>query len=271
MEFNNLNEYMDYTINEIVGRNNINNINGIVDMNIIRENVTRCIFCNEAHNVRDCEDRRLLEFEVICTTIFHHVRDIHEFILCLYSFLHTDTFALRLKAFTIQKCGCSEYTTIDQCVNMLCLYMENTYTMGHQEGNEEVGTIREEITRMEGTGREIILDQDGLAFQFRRRNPYPIIEEQERSIKIRSQMMTTSLAEEEIKMCLCSICWEEKEQTKFVTYLCSHEFCGECVLNTLKTKTPRDELNCALCRGKVDLITLHSEEVYTSLEKYIEK
>ena len=84
-------------------------------------------------------------------------------------------------------------------------------------------------------------------------------------------MMTSSLGEEETKMCLCSICWEEKEQTKFVTYLCSHEFCGECVLNTLKTKTPRDELNCALCRGKVDLITLHSEEVYTSLEKYIEK
>jgi hypothetical protein len=239
MEFNNQNEYINYTINEII------------DRNIITENIqTRCAFCQETHNVRDCPDERLIEFEVICTTIFHHVRNLGEFILWLYSYLYRDSFAVRLKAFTIKNCGCNEHTTLDQCVNMLCLYMENTYTMGHQEGNEEVDTIREVIASMEARGREIIS------------------EEQEDPFKISSYQIVVG---DSSKNCLCSICWEEKEETKFVTYLCNHEFCGECLINTLKVKPSRDELKCALCRGNVDFITFHSEETYNEVKQYTKK
>jgi hypothetical protein len=258
MDFNTQNQYENYTIREIFERN--------IDINIITENVTRCIFCDQEHNVRVCDDTRLLEFEVICTTIFHHVRNQGEFILWLYSYLHRESFAFRLKAFAIRQCGCSEQTTLDQCVNMLCLYMENTYTMGHLEGNEEIDRIRETVTRMESNGREII---EELRLQ---RSREAILRATEFIIEVNPNANPVKIGYQiikptsETKACLCSICWEEKEETKFVSYLCSHEFCGECVLNTLKTKPAREPLKCALCRGKVDFITFHSEETYDELK-----
>lgn len=224
-------------------------IEPIINRNIIFENVTICSFCGGIHNVRDCGDNQLLEFEVICTVIIHHVRNIGEFIVWLYIYIGNSDYADRLKAISIKKCGGREDETVEQTINKFCIYMENTYTMGHDEVvNAEIEAIQQQLDHYEALSRALIQHQEQTA----------------------SQEVTSKITPlEDVQICVCNICWEEKEKTKFVTYLCKHEFCGECVLSTLKTKQQREKLKCALCRGEVNSVTFYSEETYNEVTQYL--
>jgi hypothetical protein len=69
---------------------------------------------------------------------------------------------------------------------------------------------------------------------------------------------------EEIKS--CSICWDDKCLKKFVKFDCNHEFCNDCVTNTIRARES-GILCCALCRAETHNIKTRSREINNKITR----
>jgi hypothetical protein len=77
-----------------------------------------------------------------------------------------------------------------------------------------------------------------------------------RKFNIKTNIVKCSQAEQ----CECSICYDAKEKETFVKLNCGHEFCKDCVKQTLKnvgTENPK----CALCRAEIKDMELSSQTI----------
>jgi hypothetical protein len=66
----------------------------------------------------------------------------------------------------------------------------------------------------------------------------------------------------------CFICYNEKSRKEYIELNCKHEFCGECIVSTIKN-TKAETPVCPLCREAVSKVTLHDRAEETELSKYI--
>jgi hypothetical protein len=60
--------------------------------------------------------------------------------------------------------------------------------------------------------------------------------------------------------CECGICYDSKTQPEFVKLNCGHEFCKDCIkqsLQNVRTENPQ----CAFCRSEINNMELTSEEI----------
>lgn len=72
-------------------------------------------------------------------------------------------------------------------------------------------------------------------------------------------------------VCECAICLNsEISNTNIVTLNCEHQFCGDCIIGTLKThkKTSELEPRCALCRSDVSKITTNNADILTRIQEF---
>ena len=75
---------------------------------------------------------------------------------------------------------------------------------------------------------------------------------------------------DKFKTCECSICFDEKEFKKFVKLGCNHEFCKDCIINTMKTiQSSKSELCCPLCRSVVKKIISIENSVNNEFIEFI--
>ena len=64
----------------------------------------------------------------------------------------------------------------------------------------------------------------------------------------------------------CSICLDEKNKINMVTLNCQHKFCGSCISQTLKKYNQNNAPSCALCRTKIEFISVKNEELLSILK-----
>lgn len=72
-------------------------------------------------------------------------------------------------------------------------------------------------------------------------------------------------------VCECAICLNsEISSTNIVTLNCEHQFCGDCIIGTLKThkKTSELEPRCALCRANILKIETNSTDVLARIQEF---
>ena len=72
------------------------------------------------------------------------------------------------------------------------------------------------------------------------------------------------------QLCECGICYEEKKVADHVKFNCNHEFCKDCVINTIKSRQNANNICCAFCRTEVKSIESRTNEVKAELGEYIE-
>ena len=72
------------------------------------------------------------------------------------------------------------------------------------------------------------------------------------------------------QLCECNICYDEKELKNYVKLGCKHEFCKDCVINTMKTSN-NNKLCCAFCRTEVSKIESRTKQVKNEIDNYIEQ
>ena len=74
------------------------------------------------------------------------------------------------------------------------------------------------------------------------------------------------------QLCECNICYDEKELKNFVKLTCNHEFCKDCIINTMKTMNTNSirNLTCAFCRKDVKTIESRTNDVKNEFNNYIE-
>ena len=70
------------------------------------------------------------------------------------------------------------------------------------------------------------------------------------------------------KICKCSICWDDKELNTFVKLGCSHEFCKDCIKQSLQNET-RETPCCAFCRADIKFLELRLESIKNEFDNLI--
>lgn len=82
----------------------------------------------------------------------------------------------------------------------------------------------------------------------------------------------TKLEEEEkVDGCECAICLNDEISSSDIVRLnCEHQFCGDCVISTLKThkKSSEFEPRCALCRTDISEIKTNNVDVQSKIQEF---
>ena len=77
--------------------------------------------------------------------------------------------------------------------------------------------------------------------------------------------------EGEVDGCECAICLNDEISSSDIVRLnCEHQFCGDCVISTLKThkKSSEFEPRCALCRTDISEIKTNNVDVQAKIQEY---
>ena len=215
-----------------------------------------CSFCRQSgHTINSCNDERLQDFEIECIERKIMFETTYEPTSMFNQWLTNKLLdsPVIVKSFAIRKCGSTLRSTVQECIDSIKNYIYNVY---NEETNTDYIPFRNEYNHSlitENSFHAIL----GLLNLTEYRNE--II--QEMSIKtIKIQYLETK--EDETKEdydCDCSICFENYKKDDFVKLNCGHEFCGNCVLETVKNSSLL--ARCALCRADINMIHVYSKEV----------
>ena len=257
------------------------------------QTIRRCSLCRQpGHNILRCNSERILEFEAICANAVVNINNPDDFQNWLRRNYANDL--LLLKAFVSRKLFISRRLSLNEYIRHTSEYIFRTYKNQSQlqaevEAEEDdipppliEVTINEvfeenfnnvianlttiytyEVTEDINLQMSIIRRYtDYLLYLFRTQQAreYYLQEQPQRTVVLTVENNDENLDE----TCQCSICWDDKELRQFVKLDCNHEFCKDCIRQTVTNET-RTNFHCALCRGEVRTMRLRSQEVHTEL------
>lgn len=249
--------------------NKINNHNKMNSHELNRGVLRRCSLCRvNGHYISSCNSNILITMEETFALKTLEMNTKAEF----KNWLEGEYLGRRmlLKAFVHKKFNLPRIR-FDIAVALVTIYIYHTYVGEDDDENELIAANPQALTNeMSPRGITEIEEVSSLQSLFIRemmalynqRNGMSIEEDIKFSIKI-------TLIENENKNenCECSICYDETKMNNFVKFDCKHEFCKDCVVNTLKNSN--NNLRCALCRSVVKEIetTSHNNSELFSLIK----
>lgn len=240
-----------------------------------------CSFCRGAgHNISTCNDIRLMNFEQLCFSS-HVSLGIAGFRNWLLNYSTENPNVVR--AYAVRCCGCTIRNYMHVCVNSVAARISELNANGG---------LRERVQPAEGQEPEqaqpqyplsadmwfeqryglLSASQAGTALQspsFGRLTPNEIIASmmfldmihrirdeisRNRKFNIQTNIVECSHANE----CECNICYDNKVKPEFIKLNCGHEFCKDCIKQSLKnvrTESPQ----CAFCRSEIKNMELSSQ------------
>ena len=78
----------------------------------------------------------------------------------------------------------------------------------------------------------------------------------------------TNTNTKEMYTTFCGICLEDVKSCETASFNCNHSFCGNCVIQTLVHSKNKSQLNCYLCREKVETINIYDDKnIYDRLKE----
>jgi len=262
--------------------------------NILPPSIRRqqcCSFCRQpGHNLTTCNSNRLREFEAICASQVLQTNtqdDLKNWLCQNYMSDH-----LLIKAFAIKKFRVTTRTSIDNCIDLITQYIFATY----KNNNENIEIIEHEnqfendlMTFIEelSTIREEEIQENRRISEIQQFRAMENMLMREMFIAMMSRLVNRTLIDENNKfqivstvnnnenedisqLCECNICYDEKELKNYVKLGCKHEFCKDCVINTMKTSN-NNKLCCAFCRTEVSKIESRTKQVKNEIDNYIEQ
>jgi hypothetical protein len=269
--------------------------------NIARANQRCCSFCRESgHTITNCHDQRLPDFEILCNiqkTLFENNENPQTYFeqwLAEYYLENTET----MRAYAIRYCGSTTRTNIQRNIRgiMIRFYGEDYDVLQPEMGTTPNYIPFPNILTTENLNDMVFSETDfndieehlfqivlatRMNSQFGLSIPETIaalmdiyynnnnndnndnnIEQINRKFDIASQVVAEEI--EDIN-CDCNICYESLNITKFVKLNCGHEFCKDCLKNSLKSCNMYQSPSCAYCRVPVSLLTYRSHDIQTEL------
>jgi hypothetical protein len=246
----------------------------IVNQNLIRRYCKCCSFCGiSGHNITKCNSDRLIEFEVLCSDVVKNMNSKDEFKNWLTENYKNNE--IILKAFAIKKSRIGS-NDLNIYIEIISEYIFNTYGNTHIQEDEIENDllnllleIRNTYQRENWTEEQYYLNMERLLTLERSISYLNNLNENKNitveKIKINSKLFSNE-NENINNLCKCNICYENKKIKNFVKLECNHEFCVDCIINTLnynKNKT----INCALCRNNVKEISSRTNSIKNKLIK----
>lgn len=261
----------------------------------------RCSFCRRpGHNITRCNSESIHIFE---SETRNYINIIMPLRLGGLSYLesvkqHLLNEALNkpnlVRAFAVSKCGASTRINSVNCVQLIIQYfmpqIQNVETMNRtvQDVRDSVQPQSDETQPTEPsqrTGRRFGFSESmyGTGFQgFLSRDSESILYammfiEMVRTINQSNSLnrkfdIKTSVLEIPVNLeqkCECGICYEECETKNIVKLNCGHEFCKDCIKQTLQNER-RLTSCCAFCRTDIKNIELKLESIKDEFNELIE-
>ena len=251
--------------------NGINSISTNRISNLRRIATTRCCsFCKQpGHMINNCTDEAFLNFELSCIgskNLFENMdTPVNMFKRWLLEkFLENSVI---VKAFAIRKCGCTIRSHIQKCLDSITNYIYNIQNHNEEENNGFI-PFSNENTNISNENEILGLSGMLLLSGYSNENIVDIImssinnENNKYKFTVSIEVLEK---EEKTVLCDCSICFENYEKNKFVKLNCNHKFCGDCVIETIKT-SKINNLPCPLCRTEISSIVAYTNEVKNKVE-----
>jgi hypothetical protein len=242
----------------------------------IRSPLSSCLFCHDSgHNVSTCDDIRLSEFEIFCGAEAQNFIDEDDFKRWLM--LHYSNDRNLLKSFAIRRCNSTIRTPLSDCIDNITNYIYRIY-MYHDETEFEhdmidfLGNLRTPTPNREPPPR--FEDTEGIERMVMRELLYstllnmninrelPIQRERdiERIFNIPSVIENNENVDIDAAT-ECNICFNEKQLKNFVKFGCDHEFCKDCVKQTL-INDRRETPCCPYCRSEISVFKLRTNDIH---------
>jgi len=229
-----------------------------------------CSFCRQpGHTINTCNDEALLIFEMSCinskNSLENTVSPVDSFKRWLVGKFFENS--VLVKSFAVRKCGCSLRSNIQQCLDTITHYIFNIHI--EEENNNFIPFSNENATT-----DDAIMGLAGMLMLAGYSNEYILDAIMKREHLVSTCNFTVTIEDLEeaehqqqnASDCECSICFESYKKDKFVKLNCNHTFCGDCVIETIKT-TKLANARCALCRTDIKTIVTYSNEVKNKFEK----
>jgi len=251
--------------------------------------IRRCSLCRQpGHNITRCNSERLLQFEAVCADAVVNINNPDDFQNWLRVNYGNDL--LLLKAFCIRKLRTTVRFSLNEYIHYVTEYIFRTYKNTpealleddddmpplipanvNESFEENFNNVIVNLTTIynyevtEDTNFQMSLIRQYTSYllylfrSLRIRDEY-FQDQSQRNIVLSVEDNDENLNE----TCQCSICWDDKELRQFVKLDCNHEFCKDCIRQSVTAET-RTNLHCALCRGEVRTMRLRTQEVHTEL------
>ena len=247
--------------------------NNSENRNSVRLNNTstrRCSFCREpGHIISFCNNQRLQEFENLCIAqkaAFEN--DYKSFEQWLLGYYLEDS---RIpNTYAIRKCGSTTRTSTQENIeNIMEKFYGEFYDIPDLVTDDE--TDAEDDVDIENFSN-IEYDLFQVMLLSRARRTFGMTATtlfiDQRKFDIASEIQTHNSEKQEL-ICECNICYESHDITNFVKLNCNHEFCKECLKQTLRTCSYYQEPNCAYCRSQINLLTYRNENIKSEFDEFI--
>ena len=237
-----------------------------------------CSFCRGfGHNIRMCNDIRLLYFELRCAFIVQNMEEIEDLYLWINRFASENIRNIMLiRAFAIRKCpGITLNSLITVCNYEIARYIFDNFKHRLSEETVEsefvnvVNFLRREPQYRNGVLNEEVINmgilmREMLTYRIHRNAATP--REVEEPVKYQICVKVNNDENENInELCECNICFEEKQIKDNVKLGCNHEFCKDCIIKTLKMNNTNNNPSCAYCRTEIKNIEVRTNDVYNEI------
>ena len=238
----------------------------------------RCSFCRQpGHNIAKCDSDRLIEFETICENAVRNMATPQIFKEWLSQNYTNDQ--LLLKTFAMRKCKVNSRTNIADCIDLITQYIFDRYKILEPDEDEETRELLHALDELQILAETDLTHIDGdielqVNEQYRQQYIQYMIDiillfmtdrevAEPTNFNILADIDATRNEESSVEND-CSICWDQKETSKFVKLNCKHEFCNECIVKTIAANKHRNPC-CALCRAEITSITSRNVDVQTEI------
>jgi hypothetical protein len=227
-----------------------------------------CSFCkNSGHNISTCNDSRFAEFQELCIEKYtNRSRSSFRNWLDNISIQNPDI----VKAYAVRHCG----ATIRQHMHT---YIDYIVVKIGEISSERVEYQRPSNTQSNWNDQHNdMLTPSSIAEMLLALNPherlmagilltlYSIRGANQYNTRKKFKIQTSFTNCLDINECECGICYENKQKTSFIKLNCGHEFCKDCIKNSLKNVRSENP-QCAFCRAEIKNMELSSQTMIDDL------
>lgn len=250
--------------------NNQNNF-----LNRTRQLTRRCSFCrSEGHNISQCNDSELINFQRNLTSRRDELREIHSIdVYNKISYFETWLYGQDIhlvKSYAMRFCGAYARNNIRLCVQKIIQILWNVETNVYGVLSQ-INEITEDYIPLPVMSiMDISIEEFNLAdylVDIRNNNEESRLLNENRKFKINPILCLDAEnldAEED-----CNICFEKTQFRNMITLNCNHKFCGDCVSQTFKKCNELKLPNCAMCRAKTNWFLVNDNKVLQKLKENI--
>ena len=222
--------------------------------------IRRCSCCgSQNHNIKLCNDQSLISFE---ENLFNKKSMLLEIVsiqlndkISYFTIWVKKQSTKLIKNYALRFCGANSKNNLQTCIELVINYIWDI------SNSEETNLIVDDNSFIQNSYSYLELELSD--FLARLRNEYKQMNES-RKFDITILNNKTKIKDDDLSE--CNICYEPIEEKDMIKLNCDHQFCKNCIKQTLKKCSPNCSPSCAMCRSKIICMTINDNNIINDLK-----